>query len=158
MRSFKLFLGVCLFLLGVEATLACSCAPPQNPSAELKRASAVFAGKVIEIKRQRPERGQKHPGDLFREVGVLFEVGKVWKGIDTDTVVVFTSAHSASCGYRFSIDKSYLIYAYANDDGKLETGICSRTKPLDSAKDETKELDQETAKAGCSIAHDLGLK
>lgn len=143
MRSFKLFLVVCLFFLGVETTLACSCAPPQSPAAELKKASAVFAGKVIEIKRQQREKGPKHPGDLFREIEVRLEVSKAWKGIDKDIAVVFTPAHSASCGYRFSKDKTYLVYAYENKEGKLETGICSRTKRLDDAEEETKELDQE---------------
>ncbi len=149
MRSFKAFLGVCVFLFGVEATLACSCAPPQSASQELKRATAVFAGKVFEIKRQEREKGKKHPGDQFREVEVRFDVSRVWKGIDKDTAVVFTSSHSASCGYRFSKDKTYIVYAYANKDGKLETGICSRTKPLDEAEDEIRELDQETAEAFC---------
>ncbi len=97
MRSFKFCLIACVFMLvGVRSSLACTCAPPQSASQELNRATAVFSGKVLEVKRH------KRSADLFASVQVLFEVEKVWKGVDSRTVSIFTSSQSSACGYRGS--------------------------------------------------------
>ena len=40
------------------------------------------------------------------------------------------------CGYPFQTGTEYVIYAYKNSDGRLETGICSRTRPLAEAGDD----------------------
>src|SRR5207253_2413247 len=40
------------------------------------------------------------------------------------------------CGYDFHAGTDYVVYAYKNAAGQLETGICSRTRPLaDAAED-----------------------
>lgn len=141
MRRVKFFLITCVFLLvGVKSSLACTCAPPQSASQELKRATAVFSGKVVEIKRH------KQSSDFFAGVEVVFEVDKVWKGVNDQRVSVFTSSQSAACGYGFKEGRAYLVYAYGGADERLKTGICSRTRRLKDARKDSEELD--TLKAG----------
>jgi hypothetical protein len=135
MRSFKSFLIASLFMLvGVRSGLACTCAPPQSATQELKRATAVFSGKVLEAKRH------KQSADLFASVEVVFEVEKVWKGVDEKTVSIFTSSQSSACGYRFKEGRTYLVYAHGIAEGRLATSICSRTRRLKDAREDLKEL------------------
>lgn len=135
MRSFKFFLIACIFMLvGVRSSLACSCAPPQSASQELSRATAVFSGKVLEVKRH------KRSADLFASVQVLFEVEKVWKGIDSKKVGIFTSSQSSACGYGFEEGRTYLVYAHGIAERRLATSICSRTSKLKDAREDLKEL------------------
>jgi hypothetical protein len=135
MRSFKFFLVACILLLvGVKSSLACTCAPPQSASQELQRATAVFSGKVVEIKKH------KQSSDLFAGVEVVFAVEKVWKGVDEARVSVFTSSQSSACGYGFKEGRTYLVYAHGNADRRLATSICSRTRRLKDAREDLEEL------------------
>jgi len=135
MRRFNFFLIACVFtLVAVRSSIACTCAPPQNATQELKLATAVFSGKVLEVKRH------KQSADLFANVEVVFEVEKVWKGVDEKTVTIFTSSQSSACGYRFKEGRTYLVYAHGIAEGRLATSICSRTTSLKDAREDLKEL------------------
>ena len=60
MRGFKFLLIIFGFMLfGAESGLACTCLPSQSAAQELKRATSVFSGKVVKIKRH------KQPSNLF---------------------------------------------------------------------------------------------
>jgi len=119
---------------GAEAGLACTCAPPKSPARELERSTAVFSGKVLEVKRH------KRTGDIFGGVEAVFRVERAWKGVESRTVSVFTSAQSAACGYGFKEGSSYLVYAHGNAESKLSTSICSRTRRLKDAREDLDEL------------------
>ena len=135
MKNFKFFLIICVFtLFGADSSLACTCAPSQSASQELKRATAVFSGKVVEIKRH------KQPSNLFAAVEVIFEVQKIWKGVNEKTISIFTSSQSSACGYGFKAGRTYLVYAQGNADGGLATSICSRTRRLKDAREDLEEL------------------
>ncbi len=135
MRSFRLFIIACSFTFGVESILACTCLPNQSATQELKRATAVFSGKVIEVRKHRQS------ADPFATVEAVFEVERSWKGVDQKSISIFTSSRSISCGYGFKEGRSYLVYAHGDGKG-LYTGLCSRTKRLKNARDDLKELDQ----------------
>lgn|SRR5690606_2082625 len=81
------------------------------------------------------------------------EIVEKYKGVNLrDTVTIFTAVHSASCGYKFEVGRSYIIYASRRsylgtivmaeaDTGKgleLEntywTNICTRTAEYDYAE------------------------
>ena len=130
---FSLFLVACL-MFGAETSLACTCAPAKSAGQELERATAVFSGKVIEIRRH----GQAE--DIFGRVEVVFRVGRAWKGVESRTLSVFTSAQSAACGYGFREKRTYLVYAHGNAGGRLSTGICSRTRRLKDAGEDLDDL------------------
>ncbi|MFY9610045.1 MAG: hypothetical protein WAU45_15680 [Blastocatellia bacterium] len=126
---------------GSYVALACTCAPPEIPSQELKESDAVFSGKVIEIKRQKSYAQEPVQSDtLFTSVEVVFEVDRTWKGIDNNAVSVFTSPHSSACGYAFKKGTSYLIYANSDERSRLITTICTRTKALKDAEEDVREL------------------
>ncbi len=120
-------------LLNVSAVHACSCVPPGTPAEELKKSTAVFAGKVIGIEAPRLVVSSANP------VKVTFEVSKVWKGPSSKNVVITTALNEASCGYSFKEGREYIVYAHGKEN-ELSTGICSRTKLLSDAREELAEL------------------
>lgn len=132
-------LTLCLLLaasvaFGAETGLACTCAPSRGPAEDLKLAAAVFSGKVVEVRKHRQS------ADIFAGVEAVFRVERVWKGVEGATVGVFTASHSATCGYGFRRGRTYLVYAYKDVEGRLSTGICSRTRRLKDAGEDLKEL------------------
>ena len=123
-----------LMALAPGAAVACRCLPPPAPKVALERATAVFAGKVTAV----AEKGQQKQ--------VTFEVSRSWKGIASDTVIVTTASHSATCGYNFEAQKEYLVYGSKGENAEfLSTNICTRTRPLAQAKDDLAELGEGTA-------------
>jgi hypothetical protein len=124
---------VASLMFGANTSLACTCAPAKSAAQGLAGSTAVFSGKVVEIKRH------KQAEDIFSRVEVVFRVEKVWKGLERGTVSVFTSSWSTACGYGFKGGRTYLVYAHRNAEGKLSTSICSRTRRL---KDARKDLDE----------------
>jgi hypothetical protein len=135
MRSWRLFLLPIVFLmLGAEASLACTCAPAKSAAQELEQATAVFAGKVIEIRKH------KQAADVFATGEAVFMVEKAWKGVEERIVSVFTASHSAACGYGFKQGQTYLVCAHENAEERLSTSICSRTSRLEDARADVAEL------------------
>jgi hypothetical protein len=119
-----------MIALLVRSAAACSCAPPPPPKQALEAATAVFSGKVVEIK----------PGDQpFAPRQVTFTVDRSFKGIDGGRVVVTTAADGAMCGFAFQQGKSYLVYCYG-DKKSLSTNICTRTKSMETAVEDLKDL------------------
>jgi len=116
-----------LVALALEAR-ACDCAPNPPPKQALAKAAAVFSAKVDKIEDE---------GVAGRKV--TLSIHEVWKGVQGKTVVVSTAKSGAACGYGFQQGQSYLIYAHAEGNG-LRVSLCSRTIPLDKAKDDLKEL------------------
>ena len=119
---------------GAEAGLACTCVPSKRPAEELELASAVFSGKVVEVRKHRQSE------DIFTRVEAVLRVERAWKGVEGATVSVFTASHSAACGYGFKEGRTYLVYAYKDAQGRLSTGICGRTRRLKDAGRDLKEL------------------
>jgi hypothetical protein len=112
---------------------ACSCKEPPPPKEALKNSSAVFSGKVTAV---------AAAGEY--EKAVTIEITASWKGVETaKEVVVYTPNNDGECGYRFEKGKSYLIYATLlrrGEEKALSTHICTRTKALEKAVEDIKEL------------------
>ena len=79
---------------------------------------------------------------------VIFEVKKAWKGVNEKTISIFTSSQSAACGYGFKTGHTYLVYAHGNDEGRLATSICSRTRRLKDAREDLEELGAVKSEVG----------
>jgi hypothetical protein len=130
--------SVCLILLGGGAAQACTCELDLFQASETTKvrrargeASAVFSGRVVELIR---------PADahFFR---VRFHVDRVWKGSVAAEAIVETGLGSGDCGYSFSKDETYLVYAYSGESGgPLGTNICQRTRLLSAAAADTRAL------------------
>jgi hypothetical protein len=125
-RPLLLALAALALAAAAPRALACSCAPPGEPRAELAAADAVFAGRVVSVEPQEAA--------AFPRLAVRFALKAVWKGLpEGDEATLTTAADSAACGYHFEEGEEYLVYAYRSDDGDLTTSLCSRNARLDQA-------------------------
>ncbi len=118
-------------ILGLPSlAYACDCILPE-PGPAREAAAAVFEGRVTTVEDVTPE------GDVG--VGtkrVTLALVRTWKGLENkESVVVSTSASSASCGYMFEPNTSYLVYASGGEDA-LEVSGCSRTRLMSDGNDD----------------------
>jgi len=123
------------------AVFACSCVPELTVPEAYDMAEAVFAGRVLSIKKG---------GGVFYNISpnrpnyydVAFQVSKQWKGINEDVVTVATARQGTACGFDFEKNREYLVYARGGDffETEFATTICSRTKLLASAEEDLKIL------------------
>lgn len=123
---------LCVILIGIaEHVLACKCASDPGPAIEeFKSYGLVIYGKVISKKLVAPSKTIKEnkvsevrarlKDDkqklAFFDTDYIFEVKikiiEKFKGGDLgDTVTIYTAMKSASCGYAFEMDKTYIVYA-----------------------------------------------
>jgi hypothetical protein len=110
--------------------------------------AAVFTGTVIEIAepplpilapssdntgRVSAKRQTADPATPQRRLRVVrLSVGDVLTGVDArqKKIEILTGYGGGDCGYQFQVGIEYVIYAYKNSAGTLETSICTRTHPL----------------------------
>lgn len=139
--------------------LACSCAgPARTPCAAAGTSTAVFVGKVLEIADPPPLKLVPSTGNngrvyANRQTGspipperrlraVRLSVGDVLMGVDASQrqIEILTGFGGGDCGYAFQPGVDYVIYAHTNAAGALETGICSRTRPVAEAAEDVKYI------------------
>jgi len=104
----------------LKPAYACSCVAPRPPLEARDEAQAVFSGTVSSV--------QSDASGLL----VTFDVDEIWKGPEGAQLTLATPGSSASCGYEFAQGERYLVYGFAQE-GRLNTGLCTRTAPLASA-------------------------
>jgi hypothetical protein len=109
---------------GANSTMRCLIEPKSIKGA-LKNSTAVFSGEVLEIR----------SGVNFLQA--RFRVERSWKGVEAEQVSVLTENTAESPHYR--VGEKYLVFAGIRD-GKLFTGNCSRTKRLEYAEEDLKQL------------------
>lgn len=110
--------------------LACKCRPQTVEEAK-GEATALFEGRVVEIADEAPTDGGPPPGKR-----VTLALVRVWKGLENEErVTLRTNESSASCGYAFAADSSYLVYA-AGSLQDLQVSSCSRTRPMAEAAED----------------------
>lgn len=113
-----------------SAAHACKCMFPEVAPAR-EGATAVFEGRVTAM--------VDEPVDGDVSIGkkrVTLALVRTWKGLENkESVVVSTSASSASCGYMFEPNTSYLVYADGTESA-LEVSGCSRTRLMSDAADD----------------------
>lgn len=120
-------------LKGIEA-MACSCAPISVSDSYAKMA-AIFEGTVIDVKRA--------TSSHYSPKIITLKVTNKYKGLDSEQeVVVRTAGMSASCGSQFDIGNTYLVYAYRNRSGSLETNLCTRTRQVSRAGKDVVKLEE----------------
>jgi hypothetical protein len=134
---------------------ACSCSPISAPPCQAAwAATAVFTGTVLDIAEPAPPQpqlqttGPKATRALMYDSStrplpwpkrvVRLHIAQVLTGVDPSQreIEIVTGMGGGDCGYAFQPGADYIIYAYKNSAGRLETGICSRTRPLTQAADD----------------------
>lgn len=93
----------------------------------LEISRAVFAGEVI---------GEEKNGDVKT---FKFKVEKYWKGEDTKEIEVFVY-QTPRYQSPFKDGEKFLVYAMGDEDGKLTVSRCSRSRALEYAGDDIKQL------------------
>lgn len=175
MIMIKALLIIGLIIFGTSNSLACSCEEPGSVEESFNYSDAVFHGKVVNtsfvtfaesIKTETADSIHKNLDEnklsLFDSEFILkveFEITKCYKGnIFNDTIVIYTTRTSASCGYSgFEVGKDYIVYGSSKsyafwtliknaDDLAFEqqntfwTNQCTRTDGYNYA--EAKELEK----------------
>ncbi len=135
-----IFLFVLLIIFTTASVaVACTCEAPSSAKEGLKRASAVFTGKVTKIYRPLLDRLGISGSGTYR---VIFEVTRFWKGSHSKSIVVATRLSGEACGFPFKEGKEYLVYVADQPVLDVETGICTGTKDIADAEIEMEELDR----------------
>lgn len=109
-----------------SVSLSSKCAIATFQSA-YQQSKAVFVGEVV---------SEEKNGDTKT---FDFKVEKYWKGKDAKSIeidVYETSRYQAF----FKEGEKYLIYATADENGKLRVGRCSRSRDVDNAGDDLRQL------------------
>jgi hypothetical protein len=120
-------------LIHAGPAAACSCNTTTSACQATVDGSVVFVGTVLSID---AVMGRDHR--LQRRV--QFEVVESFNGVTTPSVDIENDALD-DCGYAFVVNQRYLVFA--NRDGKvgpLTTGICTRTRALEDAKQDLEYL------------------
>ena len=113
--------------------LACKCGGPFSVEKEFDKTKTVFKGTVIKIEIVKLEEtinpdslkllhelADERTESFLDGLMILkstFLVREYYKGeLQNDTITIYTAKQSASCGYKFELDKSYIVYAndYSN--------------------------------------------
>jgi MYXO-CTERM domain-containing protein len=103
-----------------------------SPSEGLSSSRAVFTGEVTKI--------EPNAATRFGGLEVTFRVDRVWKGDPNPEIKVHTAGSSAACGYAFLEGETYLVYAVRDNADPMRVSLCSRTTPIESAKEDLRFL------------------
>lgn len=112
----------------------CTCMSPKRPPCEMYwQTAAIFVGRVTRV---RTVTDEMTDGQERRSKIVTLRVQERLQGVGRQREVeVRTGAGGGDCGFDFQRDEEYLVYANRSAlTGRLETGICSRTAPIDEAQ------------------------
>ncbi|HEY5885201.1 MAG TPA: carboxypeptidase regulatory-like domain-containing protein [Pyrinomonadaceae bacterium] len=129
--AFYLGLTVIFILSASSAANACTCAfGGSAPCQEYWRTDAVFSGTVIGSSSIEV----KYDSLKTTERLVRVAINQSFRGFESGQVEIITGWGDSDCGYQFKLGGAYLIYATKRkSDGRLYTGICSRTRRLTEA-------------------------
>jgi MYXO-CTERM domain-containing protein len=103
-----------------------------TPAEGLSSSTAVFSGEVTEI--------EKNESTRFGGLEVTLRVNEVWKGAAAEEIRVHTAGSSAACGYPFVVGTTYLVFAYNDEADPIRVSLCSRTAPIEDAKEDIEFL------------------
>ncbi len=129
----KVFLRAGIFLalgfLSATEAYACSCMFGGGAVCqEYWKASAVFVGTVIDSKIIDVKRGDYDSKQRL----VRLSLDEVFRGVEGAQVEILTGLGGGDCGFGFKQTQQYLVYGI-EVEGKLYTGICTRTKDISKA-------------------------
>jgi hypothetical protein len=134
MRTVKRSISILVLAIGfTSSTEACSCAPTPPVCEAYWQANAVFVG--VPVGRRELKESDSST------VAYRFLVQDPWRGVKDKEVEVRTGYGGGDCGYVFEFGKSYLIYSWGGNAQPLRTGICSRTRQLETASESIERYD-----------------
>jgi hypothetical protein len=138
MRTLVVSAAAVVSLARPDSAFACSCIQPLpaasnsafNPTVEYRQWFAgfngvVFRGTVLSVESALRDqaRTQLSVAGAMAALRVTFRVERVWKGVTTSEIAIYTAENDGLCGIKFAVGTSYLVAA-----GPPElptTGTCS---------------------------------
>jgi len=117
---------VLLSVLFLDKAYGCTCMPHSRPCEYLNN-SAVFVGQVIETQPAQHEFARDRWIEGF---AMRFSVEEPISGNLGAEVTVKTGLGGGDCGTPLRPGARFLIFAYRNSHGELETGLCSGNREL----------------------------
>ena len=132
-------LTLILCLIGVpDRGLACTCVLPRGSVVSqvrdgVRRADAVFAGRVVAIRDTLVPFIPEKPRSLATNYEVHILVEQSWKGPAMDTMVVWTGSGGGDCGYPFEVGVRYLVFGERRDSSSFSAHTCSPTQKVEGA-------------------------
>jgi len=147
MRSLFIPIAVFAFMaLSADSVFACSCLE-RAPCQAYGDASAVFVGTVIDSRIITVKQGNY---ERTKRV-IRLSADSPFRGVKSSEVEVTTGLGGGDCGFEFVQSQQYLVYA-SEHEGKLYTGICSRTRSISRAAEDLSYIrGLATAKPGATI-------
>lgn len=133
-RLWLTLLALALPALVAREASACSCAfGGAAPCQAYWSTDVVFVGAVVGESRLTVEEGSYK----FTRRLVRLSVEQPLRGVEAAEVEVVTGWGGGDCGYPFRRGERYVVYADRGEkDGRLYTGICTRTRPLAEAEED----------------------
>lgn len=129
-----LFLLICCPVAFPESLQTCGAG--MTPAEAYQKAAAVFAGTVMDVTRLET---RLKSGTTVPHHEVKLKVGKSWKLVDREEIVVSTrSVYENTCG-SFKVGESYLVYADRMND-TFYVAPASRTSLLANAREDLEFL------------------
>src|SRR4051812_20239260 len=97
---------------------ACSCMQAGPPCEAAWRQGPVFTAEVISIAEAKPE----NPGSAWLSKRIQLTVHEAWLGLPADqkNVELLTGLGGGDCGDPFVVGEKYLVYAFRDDQGRLQ--------------------------------------
>jgi hypothetical protein len=136
-----LFSTLITLLISAQFCSPCTCIGESTVQEELSKSDVVLVGKVITndvfiVKDTIAPKWRK----IYKTMTKLL-LNKVYKGkLSSDTVTIISGLGRGDCGFSFSVDSSYIVYAKIKNkfypkgqevDTFLYTDICMRTRKMD---------------------------
>ncbi len=144
----KAFLLILILVLSITETFACSCIET-NESLSKKveiaftESDLIISGKVIDVIIVNTGKIKSSADPIIYR----FEITKTIKGkLEKEVIEIASEESGASCGYKFELGKSYLVYARKSthfssktkNEFDFVTSLCDRNQKLN--KVDKKEL------------------
>lgn len=156
MKMKMLFGGLLGFMVTIvlspQETYACSCMVDEFFEDSYAQADAVFVGTVTSF--------ENKSADGVENRDVRFNVTKVFKGSTDPDQTLETPNNSAACGYEFTENESYLVFAHRWGEetvGPLTVSLCSRTELESTADTEIAALEDITTPILPTETKDIGV-
>ncbi len=147
----KTFLLILILVFSITESFACSCIET-NESLTKKVEKAftesdlIISGQVIDIKIENKARIKSSADPIIYK----FEITKTIKGkVEKEFIEIVSEDSGVSCGYKFELGKSYLVYArksthftkMTKNEFDFVTSLCDRNQKLNTVhKKELRKL------------------
>lgn len=129
--------GALLVSLVADRAEACECfrsALPTYIDESIREATTIFVGELAPLPPQGPPELRASGADREPSLAsnrVALQPSRILKGPQTrEPVRVWTAATREGCGVDFRPGTSYVVFAYTDASGELETSTCTLTAPV----------------------------